>query len=158
VVIRPAAGTVKVKALLTPNSFVIEKNCKVTGGFAFYLWFGVEHRGDFVITIGGYHPWYSPPSHYPVVPRLRITSAISSELRLEGGAYFALTPSCVMAGGSLDLSFKSGALKAWFRAYADFLIYWRPFFFHVRIGVSIGASYTLDLGPVHKTFSVELGA
>ncbi|HEY1618757.1 MAG TPA: DUF6603 domain-containing protein, partial [Streptosporangiaceae bacterium] len=155
---RPAAGTVQVNALLTPNSFVLDKACKVTGGFAFYLWFGEKFRGDFVITMGGYHPWFTRPKHYPEVPRLGVSWVMSPELRLEAGTYFALTPSCVMAGGSLDVAFKSGALRAWFRAWADFIIYWRPFFFHVRIGVSIGASYTLDLGPVHKTFSVELGA
>ncbi len=158
VVIRPAAGTVQVNALLTPNSFVLDKACKVTGGFAFYLWFGEKFRGDFVVTMGGYHPWFTRPKHYPEVPRLGVSWVMSPELRLEAGTYFALTPSCVMAGGSLDVAFKAGALRAWFRAWADFIIYWRPFFFHVRIGVSIGASYTLDLGPVHKTFSVELSA
>ena len=157
-VIRPAAGTVQVTALLTPNSFVIDKACRLSGGFAFYLWFGEQHRGDFVLTIGGYHDFFDKPDHYPVVPRLGISWAMSQTLRLEGSAYFALTPSCVMAGGRLDLAFRSGELRAWFRAHADFLMYWRPFFFHIGIGISVGASYTLHIGAVHKTFSVELGA
>jgi hypothetical protein len=157
-VVRPAAGTVQVMALLTPNSFVIDKNGRLTGGFAFYLWFGGQHRGDFVLTIGGYHDLFAKPAHYPVVPRLGISWRISTELHLSGSAYFALTPSCVMGGGRLDLAFESGALRAWLKAYANFLMYWRPFFFHVSIGVVIGASYTLTIGSLRRTFTVELGA
>jgi hypothetical protein len=157
-VIRPAAGTVQVTALLTPNSFVIDKACKLTGGFAFYLWFGKDFTGDFVLTIGGYHDYFRKPDHYPVVPRLGISWTMSPELRLAGSAYFALTPSCVMGGGRLDIAFASGALRAWLRAYADFLMYWRPFFFSVRIGLVIGASYTLTIGAISRTFTVELGA
>lgn len=157
-VVRPAAGTVQVTALLTPNSFVIDKEGRLSGGFAFYLWFGELHRGDFVLTIGGYHDLYDKPAHYPVVPRLGISWTISPELHLAGSAYFALTPSCVMGGGRLDLAYQSGALRAWLRAHADFLMYWRPFFFDVSIGLVIGASYTLTIGSLRKTFSVELGA
>jgi hypothetical protein len=157
VVFNSAQGTLQVSALLTPNSFVIDKDCRLTGGFAFYVWFpGSPHSGDFVLTLGGYNPGYYPdkPSYYPDEPRLGINWPVSSDLLIKGGAYFALTKSAVMAGGRLEATYQSGDLKAWFVAYADMLIRWKPFVYDVHIGVDIGASYRTFLG----TFKVELGA
>ncbi|HEX9992925.1 MAG TPA: DUF6603 domain-containing protein, partial [Acidimicrobiales bacterium] len=158
-VLRPAEGTFQMTALLTPNSFVIDRACRLTGGFAFHMWFGDnEHAGDFVVTLGGYNALFDRPDWYPVVPRLGLNWNMSDAVHVQGGVYFALTPSCVMGGGSLDLRFQRGALRAWLTAHADFLMYWRPFFFDVGIGVSVGVSYTLDIGGISKTFTVELSA
>jgi hypothetical protein len=67
-----------------------------------------------------------------------------------------------MAGGKLDAVYDKGWVKAWFIAYADFLISWKPFHYDIAIGVSIGASATVsvDLGffTISKTFTFELGA
>lgn len=143
-------------ARLTPNSYVIDEKCRLTGGFAFKIWFDGPHKGDFVLTIGGYHPIFKR-DHFPDVPRVGFRWPVSKEITVQGGAYFALTPSCVMAGGTLQLSYQSGKLKAWFTAYANFLISWKPFFYDVELGVSIGASYELNL-LITKTVTVELSA
>ena len=79
-------------------------------------------------------------------------------MTIRGGVYFALVPTAVMAGGYLDLQYRSGNLRAWFSAQADMLISWKPFYFDFFVGISVGASYKVDLGFVSKTFSVELGA
>ena len=42
---------------------------KGTGGIAYKQWFD---NGHFVISVGGYHPRFSVPSNYPIVPRLKI--------------------------------------------------------------------------------------
>ncbi len=157
-VLNPAAGTLAISAQLSPNSFVLTPECHLTGGFAFWLWFDGEHAGDFVITLGGYHPAFIKPDHYPDVPRLGFSWEVNSNITIRGGAYFALTPSCAMAGGSLDVEFHSGNLRAWFRAHADFLFQWKPFYFIGSVGVSIGASYKLNLLFTTTTVSVELGA
>ncbi|WP_299620459.1 DUF6603 domain-containing protein [uncultured Tateyamaria sp.] len=157
----PAVGVLSVEARLTSNSYVFDKDCKLTGGFAFFTWFSGEHEGDFVVTLGGYHPDFKPPSHYPVVPRLQLDWK-KGDVRITGDLYFALTPSCLMAGGKLSAVYDIGWAKAWFVAYADFIISWKPFHYDIRIGVSIGASATVsvDLGlfTVSKTFTFELGA
>ena len=54
VVFAPVQGYLAVEAGLTENSYILAKECKLRGGFAFYLWFAGEHAGDFVISIGGY--------------------------------------------------------------------------------------------------------
>ncbi len=58
----PAEGVLGVQAQLTQNSFVLSKNCRLTGGFAFYSWFSGAHAGDFVVSLGGYHPNFSKPA------------------------------------------------------------------------------------------------
>lgn len=164
IVLHPSAGFFGVSAVITPNSFVIDPACHLTGGFAFYLWFAppqdgsADHSGDFVITLGGYNSSFNKPAWYPDEKRLGFSWQISDQITMQGGAYFALTPSCVMGGGSLNLQFHDGDLRAWFIAQADFLFHWKPYFFQGSISVSIGASYKLDIGFCSFTVSVELGA
>lgn len=159
VIIDPSDGLFSATAVITPNSYVIDPACHLTGGFAFFVWFGDNaHAGDFVLTIGGYHPQFNKPAWYPDEPRLGFNWQVSDQLSIKGGAYFALTPSCVMGGGSLDMQFHSGNLSAWFNAYADFLIQWKPFYYLIDIGVNIGVSYRLDLLFTTTTIKVELGA
>jgi hypothetical protein len=123
-----------------------------------YVWFDTTHAGDFVLTLGGYHPRYRVPPHYPRVPRLGFTWPVTSNLTISGGAYFALTPGAIMGGGELAVNYKSGDLHAWLTAYADLLIEFAPFSFDVGIGISIGVSYLLDLWLVRETIRVEVGA
>ena len=53
----PAHGILMIKAALTDNSFLLDKNCHLTGGFALMTWFDPsENAGNFVLTVGGYHP------------------------------------------------------------------------------------------------------
>lgn len=158
IVVRPSAGFFGASAVLSPNSYVIVPECHLTGGFAFYVWYAGEHAGDFVVTLGGYHPAFDKPAHYPDEPRLGFSWQVNPNLTIQGGAYFALTPSCAMGGGSLDVEFHAGDLRAWFRAHADFLFIWKPFYFIGSVGVSVGASYKLDLLFTSVTLSVELGA
>lgn len=158
-VFKPQEGFFGLSALLTSNSYVLDPACHLTGGFAFYMWFeGSDHPGDFVVTAGGYHPAFSPPPWYPKEPRLGFNWALDGSVSVSGGAYFALTPSSVMAGGSLEVLFHDGNLRAWFTAHADVFIQWKPFHFTASIGVSIGVSYHIKIWFVSVTLKVEIGA
>lgn len=157
--VKPNEGVFSAEAQLTNESYVLTKECKLTGGFAAYAWFGKnEHSGDFVVTLGGYHPSFKKPAHYPVVPRLGLSWQVNENIGIVGEVYFALTPSCLMAGGKLSATYTQGDLRAWFIAYADMIINWKPFHYDVTVGASIGASYTLKLWFIKKTFSIELAA
>ena len=162
----PEEGLLSIQAQLTPNSYILSKACHLTGGFAFFSWFK-DHpsgakAGDFVITLGGYHPQFEIPKHYPIVPRLGFNWQVNKpddhfELLIKGEAYFALTAQAIMAGGILEATWSSGALKAWFKASADFLITWQPYHYDASFYIDIGASYTFDLFGTH-TITVDLGA
>lgn len=159
----PADGILAVEAQLTPDSYLLSKSCKLTGGFAFYLWFSPnDHAGDFVVTLGGYNPNFTPPDYYPRVPRLGFNWSVTPQLDIKGGIYFALTPSCLMAGGGLQATWHSGGLKAWFDMGADFLIAWKPYHYQADMYLSFGVSYTFKLkllfATITKTISVSLGA
>jgi hypothetical protein len=159
VVVQPLQGYFAATAILSPNSYVITPDAHLTGGFAFYLWFGDNpNAGQFVVTLGGYHPAFAVPSYYPQVPRLGFNWAVSDVVSIKGDAYFALTTSCIMAGGGLEVQFNSGDLQAWYIAHADFLVSWHPFFYLAQISVSIGVSYRLSLLGCHKTVTASLGA
>ena len=158
----PAAGILAVEARLTSGSYLFDKACRLTGGFALRVWLKGEHAGDFVVTLGGYHPRFAVPAHYPAVPRLGVDWVVSRELRVTGQFYFALTPSCLMAGGRLAAVYDGGWIKAWFNAEADFLVAWKPFHYEIAIGVHFGvrATLTVDawLFKLSLTLAFELGA
>ena len=77
----PDTGLVAVEGQLTPQSFILSRDCHLIGGFAFYFWFSGPHQGEFVVTLGG------------VLPALYTTCILSSGaapgIELEGlpGAY-----------------------------------------------------------------------
>lgn len=159
VIVQPSRGLFAATAILSPNSYVLTPDCHLTGGFAFYVWYGNNpNAGQFVTTLGGYHPAFKAPAYFPQVPRLGFNWAVSDEVSITGGAYFALTSSCAMAGGSLDAVFHDGVLRAWFTAYADFLVSWHPFFYTGDIGVSIGVSLRIHVLFFTITISLSLGA
>ncbi len=158
-------GVLQVEAKLTPASFILSQNCKLTGGFAFYMWFKNNPQGnpsgyqsgDFVVTLGGYNPAFNAPAFYPAVPRLGLNWKVDGNTTIKGGIYFALTPNALMAGGALEAVWQSGNLRAWFTAHADFLLSWKPFHYQISIGMTIGVSYKLDLFFTSTTISVHLG-
>ena len=154
----PTEGVFSVQAVLAKSSFVLDRACVLTGGFAFFVWFGDNpHAGDFVLTLGGYNPGFTPPAHYPQVPRVGFHWSLDSSITISGGAYFALTPSVLMVGGELNATYQSGNLKAWFDAHADVIVQWKPFWIDAGIGITIGASYKVDLLFTSFTVSIELG-
>ncbi|MCH7410665.1 hypothetical protein MM239_14755 [Belliella sp. DSM 111904] len=168
VTISPSAGYVSAEAQLTPNSFVLAKDVKLTGGFAFYLWFkdiplkdgGMIHAGDFVVTLGGYHPAFNKPVYYPEVPRLGINWKLDfsvGKVSITGGAYFAICPTAIMSGGYLKIAFDAGPLIAGLDAYANFLIEWDPFYFNVGIGVTVYAGFQTTIAGVSVRLVAKLG-
>lgn len=153
---KPSQSLIAVDAKLSSESYIISKDCQLTGGFAFYTWYGGEYAGDFVLTLGGYHPRYSKPAHYPQVDRLGFNWRISQDLSAWGGIYFALTPSCIMAGGSLHLRFSKGIVEAWFDAYMDMYMQWKPYHYDIAIGISIGCKVDLWLCTVRLELGCDL--
>ena len=158
----PEEGVLSVQAQLTRASYVLSHQCHLTGGFAFFSWMDPNpHAGDFVVTLGGYHPDFKPPAYYPKVPRLGFNWRVNSDLALKGGMYFALVSHALMAGGELDATFKkhvdlgaaSADVQAWFRIGADFLINWKPFHYQAEVYLDMSVHATIHfLGTHHVSF------
>ncbi len=154
---RPEDGLLMVAAQLAPDAHLFSPDCLLTGGFALYCWFDGPHKGDFVLTLGGYHGNFAVPPHYPHVPRLGINWRVNPNLSIKAEAYFALTPAALMAGGRLEVNWQSGDLEAWFRAELDFMIGWQPYFYDGHAYVAIGARYRFNLFGKQE-ISAELSA
>ncbi|RYP91655.1 hypothetical protein DL770_002221 [Monosporascus sp. CRB-9-2] len=156
-------GTLKIDAQLSPRSYILDPNCHLTGGFGLYYWFDAPHAdqsivGQFVFTLGGYHQTFNVPVGYPNPPRLGISWNLGGGLTISGEAYFAITPKACMAGGRLHAAFSAGPLGAWFDAFADFLINYKPFYFNMQAGLSVGVGFSIDIWFIHIRISVEIGA
>ncbi|KAF8511750.1 hypothetical protein JB92DRAFT_2931985 [Gautieria morchelliformis] len=153
------AGIFKVEGQLSPNSFILASSCHIQGGFALFYWFnGSEYDGDWVFSVGGYHPAYTPFPHYPRPPRLGISWTIGGGISIQGLSYFAITPKCCMAGGELHLALSLGPLSAWLDAGTNFLINYNPFYFMADVYISVGVAFTLDLWIVTIRIKIEIGA
>ncbi|KAI0546743.1 hypothetical protein F4679DRAFT_556856 [Xylaria curta] len=153
-------GLLTIAGQLTPYSYIFDRSCKLTGGFVLaYFFESSGHDGDWVFSIGGYHPAYQPPTHYPSAPpRVRVSWSYDSNLSITGEAYFAITPQVCMGGGRLDAIFKTGCAIASFSAYADFLIHYQPFQFMSSVGVAVYVSARLGKGWFSVYVSLEVSA
>jgi large repetitive protein len=151
-------GVLWVQGQLTDNSWLLYEDVKLTGGFAYVLWFKGEHAGEFVTTMGGYHPDFKRAG-YPVVPRLGLRWSIGSNIVIKAGSYFALTSEAVMAGGDFEVSATLGPAWAELKFGAHGIVYFDPFRYKVEAYVRIAAGITIDtwlFGEI--TISVSLGA
>jgi hypothetical protein len=152
-------GTLQIEAQLSPASFLLDHDCHPTGGFALCAWFkGSEHAGDWVFTVGGFHPLYQRPDHYPSPPRLGISWQYDSHLSISGGSYFAITPKVCMAGMQISAIYDLGRLSASFDAHADMLMQYQPFQYMVEVGVSMSINYELKAFFVSHKFYAHASA
>lgn len=154
--IKPSEGTFQLQALLSNNSWIINQDCKLTGGFAVFVWFDGKHKGDVVVTFGGYHPRFRRPDHYPIVPRLGLNWPVNENLTIKGGVYLAFTPSCGMFGASLEATFHSGRISAWFTAYLDVIVNWSPLFFEAELGISLRVQARFFLVSLDVTIAASI--
>lgn len=152
--VKPKDGIFQLQALLTSNSWIINKDCKLTGGFAVFVWFDGKHKGDWVITFGGYHPRFVRPAHYPIVPRIGLSWRVNGNLTMKGSMYLAITPSCGMLGARMEATFHSGRVSAWFTAFLDVIVNWQPLYFEADIGISLRVEVSLWI----TTLKVTIGA
>jgi hypothetical protein len=169
-------GYFRVEAALAPTSFLLVPQCQLTGGFALVYWFGVcqmtqknmtnglivlqsnPHAGDWVFSVGGYHPQYQVPDWYPVPQRLGICFTVGSCLSVVGNCYFAVTPKVVMGGALIHVSLDLGPLQAWLDAQFDCLINFHPLHYVAEFSVSVGVSFNIDILFIHIHISASIGA
>ena len=127
-------------ASLSPNSYVIDKGLlSLRGDFALGVWHSGPDAGDFVLSIGGYHPYYTKPDYYPSLNRVGVKAHIdlglTIDISVEG--FFALTTQAMMAGASASISASILGISAGLDVYVDVFIQWDPFFIMADLGVTV---------------------
>jgi hypothetical protein len=155
-------GVLEVRAQLTDNSFLLTRDCRLTGGFAYVSWFGPNpNAGQFVLSIGGYHPSFRRPD-YPDVPRVGYRWDVLGCLTIIGESYFALTSEAIMAGTRFTAALNLGPLWASLALGVDAIVFFDPFHFLASGYASIAAGITIDIdllfGHITVTLSFHLGA
>jgi hypothetical protein len=154
---RPSAGEIKVDGMLAPGSFLLSEQAAISGGFALYCWLDPNpHAGDFVLTLGGYHPRFKVPAHYPRVERLALNWRLSDQVQIKGEQYFALTPSAVMAGGLLEVNYRAGWGSASFKAQADFIIFFQPFAYSAKVSIAVHVDAQIEVWPITLKLALDL--
>ena len=151
-------GVLWVQGQLTDNSWLLYPDIKLTGGFAYVIWFKGEHAGEFVLTLGGYHPDFRRAG-YPQVLRLGLRWSIGSNIVIKAGCYFALTSEALMAGGDFEGSASFGSAWAEVKFGAHGIVFFDPFAYDVKAYARIAAGVTIDtwlFGEV--TISISRGA
>ena len=151
----PSQGLLGIDGILTENSFLLTPDCRLSGGFAFYTWFKGPHAGDFVVTVGGYHPKFNVPSHYPKPARIQFGFDMGV-VRFKGQLYAALTSSAIMAGGRFEAFYGVANTSAQFNVSLDFIISWLPFFYEARFSVSVSMKVSLWFGNLKASIGTDL--
>ena len=150
----PESGYLSIGGQLSERSYLLVPQVQITGGFAVAAWLAGEHKGDFVVSVGGYHPTFHVPDHYPNhIPRLGISFHLGPA-DIKGGMYFAITPQCVMMGGSLEASLTQGNLSAFIKLALDAIIFFEPF--HYDLLISADAGVKVDLPLVLMTLHINM--
>jgi hypothetical protein len=150
-------GLFSIRAQLTENSWLLYRDVRLTGGFAFVVWWKGANRGQFVLTIGGYHPSFHRDG-YPEVPRVGLVWRVSGNIVVKGGAYFALTSEALMAGVDVEVVADFGWAWARIGFGAHGIVYFDPFFFDVSAyaRISAGVKIRTIFGTIR--FSISTGA
>jgi len=150
-------GLFLIQAQLTDNSWLLYPEVRLTGGFAFATWWLGPNAGQFVLTLGGYHPSFHRDG-YPVVPRLGLQWRVSDAIVIKGESYFALTSEALMAGLSVEVSADFGFAWARIAFGANAIVYFDPFYFmaDAYARISAGVKIKTFLGTIR--FSISLGA
>ncbi|MCI0688951.1 MAG: hypothetical protein L0Y54_17230 [Sporichthyaceae bacterium] len=105
---------------------------------------------DFVTSVGGFHPRYTPASHLKLPPmrRLRI-SLLKDNPRLSMSTYFAITANSVQFGARLDFYLGVSGFSVEGEFGLDVLFQFSPFLFdaavYARLAVKAGGSVLLAI-------------
>jgi len=121
----------------------------LTGDAALRLTWGDNPR--FAMSLGGFHPRFSPPPAFPSLRRLTLSLSSGSSLELSCKMYQALTPNTLQFGARLDVYAEAGGATLDGGLSFDTLIYFSPFSFTADISGHVAVRY-----KGHKLAGVRL--
>ncbi len=99
--------------------------------------FAYGAEADFVLSVGGFHPQFSPPPlPFPTPKRLQIDLINESYARIRCDGYFAVTTNTVQFGANAEFFFGLSALSVSGHAGFDALLQFSPFHFTTSISTT----------------------
>lgn len=99
--------------------------------------FGFGDNANFVISVGGFHPQYTPPPlPFPNPRRIEIDILNESYARIRCDGYFSVTSDTVQFGAHVDMFFGFSAVSVSGHIGFDALIQFSPFHFVVSFSAS----------------------
>ena len=106
---------------------------------------------DFLTSVGGFHPAYTPPKHLALPTMKRLTlSILKDNPRLTLTSYFAITTNTVQFGAGIDFYFGVSGFKVIGEFAFDVLFQFAPFRFvaavRASLSVKAGSAHILTLG------------
>lgn len=123
---------------VSPNSYILNPDIfSLSGDFGLGVWHSGPHAGDFMLSIGGFHPYFKKPDYYPDLARVSVKATIYSFIHVDIECFFACTPQALMAGASVSLSATFAGIGAGLDVYVDVFIQWDPFFILADMGVTV---------------------
>jgi hypothetical protein len=94
---------------------------------------------NFVLTVGGFHPAYKPPTGLGSLTRLSVNLLNGDNPRLRLETYFAITSNTVQFGARIELYAKKGKFNVYGFLSFDTLFQFSPFYFiaEVQAGLAL---------------------
>lgn len=112
---------------------------------------------NFVVSVGGFHPRYSPPPlPFPSPIRIAISLINESWARVRVEGYFAVTSNSVQFGAAVEVFFGIDAFNVQGHLAFDALFQFSPFFFVISISASFSVTvFGIGLFSVRFSGSLE---
>jgi hypothetical protein len=106
---------------------------------------------NFVLSVGGFHPQFSPPPlPFPNPRRIRIDVLRTPAARISAEAYFAVTSNTVQFGCAAELFFGIDAFNINGHFSFDALFQFSPFKFVIQMSFSVGMTvFGIGLFSIH---------
>jgi hypothetical protein len=98
-------------------------------------------NADFAVSIGGFHPQYSPPTGFPVLRRLTVAIGAGDLINLGCTAYLAVTSNSFQFGAAVELSASAGGFGVHGHLGFDALFMVSPFSFDVDFSAGMDVQY-----------------
>jgi hypothetical protein len=125
------------------------------GSMALRISWGTQK--DFLISIGGFHPSYTPPSYLDLPDMKRITiNLLSGNPSLKLTAYFAVTTNTIQFGAALAFAFTVGKFGVYGDFGLDVIFIFSPFSFEASVHASLAVRWgDSDLLSVALLFTLS---
>lgn len=95
----------------------------------------------FAMSLGGFHPQFSPPPSFPALRRLTLSIGYGETFQIYCRCYQALTSNSLQFGSSVELFFQEGGVCIQGGLTFDTLIYFSPFSFMVDLNGNVSIKY-----------------